>query len=162
MDAGLAALIGAGIGAITSLLGSFFGPWLRDVATAKAKRKEDARLALRTELIATIEAFGNVLRARHEHTELNPRGIAAGVAVTRVALLLESDEKNVEQLLSLTQNVLRDPDLKVAEAGMMQMQLLVHRWFRGDIAASRLIVAFAHNMNVVLGLPTANGSTIPE
>lgn len=143
MDAGIAALLGASIGAFASLLAGVVGPWVRDVVTRKSLERADFRARMSAEIIVTVEAFGAMVRARQNSTPDNEtKRTTALVSITRVAVLLGSDEAAIEILLVRALMAIHRADVKDISPPMSDLQVLLHSWYRGDLSADAALQAF--------------------
>ena len=136
MQEGWAVVIGAAI----ALVGSIGAPWLTGRVDAGRRRREARRDALRLAIGDFIELTVRAYAGGQDAEQRRMSHNLASVAATRVALLLEGDEAVIEQIgdEALDAAVLRPPG---DPEGMMRLgayQSAVHRWFRGELPASRI------------------------
>lgn len=150
MDAGLAALLGASIGGFATFLAGFLGPWVRDVFERRARSKEARSTALREQIVLVVEALGRLLRAKQAgdsgaYTSLHTD---AAVAITRFAVLLDSEDAQVESLLGMVLNSIAQLTTPVAAIALTEAQQILHIWIRGDITGSKVVEDYKARMGV--------------
>lgn len=144
MDAGTAAILGGAITGVVTLVASFFGPWFRDSITAGRLKKEARRAALRDEIVAVIDAFARLLRARQRDDNVGAMELhtAAAVATTRFGILLTAEEKQAEVVLGKALNAIAVMRVDVAGLAITTLQQVLPGWFRGEIRSSQIEVEY--------------------
>lgn len=139
MDPGVAALIGALVGGVSSLLAGFFGPWLKEALSRKTQQRESLRTQLRVEIASVVEAYGSLFRARQREGRigLDPATahILAATAAARVGLLLDQSESEVDKVMGRALNSIMFQDTAKGAIALSCMQRVVLEWYRGEIPA---------------------------
>ena len=146
MDSGVAALLGAGIGGLASLLGGFFGPWIRDAATRRSMRREAAEDAIRENVVGAIEAFGKLLKAHQSGAPIDEGlHIAATIGISRVAVLLKPDDVDVSEAMARALNTI-DSGSPAGATAMSVIQAVLPEWIRGELKGEHVLARYEEGL----------------
>ncbi|MFE2772270.1 hypothetical protein [Microbacterium resistens] len=135
MDPGVAAVLGA----VIALIGAIGAPWIREVVTRRSVDRREREVAIRTLVVAHLEA---VIRAHEVGLPPGKRSnriLAAHVTGVRLAALLNADEAVIEYIgeeaIALTPNLNSGEEgVRLASLALVTAyQMTVLAWIRGAI-----------------------------
>lgn len=138
MDPATASLVGVGIGAAASLLGSAGVPWIRDSFDRKRRAREQLLNERRSWLMSALSALLEISARQGDSRSDGAERAKFGAAVNELTLrLAEEDQPILEVLMAmftLTQQG-SAPGLSVVLSEAMAVLTL---WARGDIAVDEV------------------------
>lgn len=141
MDPAIAALIGASVGAVASVLAGLVGPWIRESESRRARRRDDLRELQRLEVLAVIEAFSNLYRLRYlgiRDESFAAQHTAAIVAINRLAIVTEARDRDLERMAGFALDAVADGHPKAAEVSLRLATETLHRWYRRELRGERI------------------------
>tara|TARA_B100000519_G_C14247988_1_gene440864 strand:+ start:973 stop:1458 length:486 start_codon:yes stop_codon:yes gene_type:complete len=161
MDAATAALAGAAIGAAASVLAGLVGPWVRDAANRRARRRDDLRDLQRVELLGVIEALSSLFRSRYvgrRDETFAMQHTTAVVAINRLTVVTERRDRDLERMLAFALETVSDGHPKAAEIALRLSADTLHRWYRGEVRGSKIGDEFGRRLDEELDAATAPGA----
>ena len=130
MDSGWAVVLGAAI----ALVGSAIVPWARDAVTDRRTRELDRQKALAnaSEEVVRLAAwrFEPIANLNWQH-ETSKRGLA----LTRLGLLLNRGEVEIQELVERAFTSLAGEDGQFRAGVYLRMASRLREWHRGEISA---------------------------
>ncbi|MBH0109797.1 hypothetical protein I6E81_06420 [Salinibacterium sp. NG22] len=155
MDNITAALIGTGVGALTTVAAALVGP---SIAARKTTRREH-RKDVRDEIANVLLAFMSLLAARRTGSNDQLRVHAEALtAVTRLSVLLGPRELDVEKALDYALDLLSNAKLAAAAAAIEALRVVLHSWYRGEVRGKKIGDLYGEELDVALRRATGSDS----
>lgn len=151
MDNVTAALLGAAIGSLASIIAAVAGPSIAGRATWRREQRRD----LREEIANVLSSLMSLLASRRSGSgDQLERHTDAVTAVTRLSVLLGPRESDVEKALNFALDLVSNDKIAAGAAAINALRVVLHEWYRGEIRGKKIGDRYAATLGIALDVET--------